>query len=204
MDGTTLKEVERDLDKAIRLNRTSGADATQQQLADALMEARSTIFRALGRQNPAQEDALRRLDTSWAMLSRIRDAATRRADSESRFTPVDMLQATKAGERRFGDHWSFAKGNAMMQAFAEEANRVIGKTGSGATQPHGILHETARLLGGVLGAVPYAASRALPGAGGGIQQASPYLSPVAGAIAGEVPRSATTDSYYRGRGYQLP
>lgn len=125
MDGQTLKQVESELGYLAGSYRHS-SDAAQQQLASALDETRHLIRQALARQNPHAQEQLKNINAGYAMLTRIENASGRRLGSQGVFTPMDLLSAVRAGDQSVR-HRDFAHGDALMQQFAETAQRVLSK-----------------------------------------------------------------------------
>lgn len=123
LDGSTLKQVESELGK-IGSQYRSSADAAQRELGHFVDETRFAVRDALERQNPAQAEELKKINKAYALFTRIEGAAGRRAGSEGVFTPADLLQAVKNADKsvRKGQ---FARGDALMQDFAEFANAVL-------------------------------------------------------------------------------
>lgn len=123
MDGRTLKQVESELTE-IGSQYRSSSDAAQRQLGTALGEVRTIIRDALERQNPQQADELRKINSAYAMFTRVQGAAGNRATSQGVFTPADLLRAIKQQDRtvRKGQ---FARGDALMQDFAEFGQTVL-------------------------------------------------------------------------------
>lgn len=102
----------------------SSADAGQQLLGERLGDVVTAMRQSLERTNPTQRAELQRVNAGWAMYSRIRAAAANRRGSEGVFTPGDLLTAVKRGDRSVAKG-SFARGNALMQDFAEAGQRVL-------------------------------------------------------------------------------
>lgn len=123
MDGQTLKQVESELNQIAGTYSTS-SDAAQRQLGTALREVQTAIRSALERQNPAQAQELANINAGYAMLVRAENASTRRAGSEGVFTPMDLLSAVKAGDKTTRNR-AFARGDALMQDWAEAAQKVL-------------------------------------------------------------------------------
>ena len=123
MDGQTLKQVESELRVQADTYRTS-ADAAQRQLGQALNEVKSSIRDALMRQNPAHAKELADINAAYAMLARVEGAASRRASSSGVFTPNDLLQVVKQGDKSVRKK-TFARGDALYQDWAEAAQRVL-------------------------------------------------------------------------------
>lgn len=123
MDGKTLKMVESELSRLS--GQFSRSESTgDRQLGNAVGEINAAIRDNLERQNPKHADQLRRLNGAWAAFVRIRDAAANRSRSGGVFTPGDLLTASKraAGKR------VFARGDALMQDLARDAQEIIPNT----------------------------------------------------------------------------
>lgn len=124
MDGKTLKQVESELtNKASGLKASS--DESQRQVGHALDEVKGAIREALGRQYPDQAAELAAVNKAYSQFTNVELAASRRAGSEGRFTPGDLLQAIKRGDRSPRDR-QFAAGTRPLQDWAESANKVMG------------------------------------------------------------------------------
>lgn len=120
MDGQTFKAAESELSQISRGLRRSEVEG-QRQLGSAVDELNGTLREAIERQNPDSSEALRRANGAWAAFVRIRDAAANRVKSLGVFTPSDLLTASKrAGGRRV-----FARGDALMQDLARDAEEVL-------------------------------------------------------------------------------
>jgi hypothetical protein len=123
MDGTTFKQVESELSQEARnIYRNPNATAGERQLASGLDSVNAILRDTLERQNPHVRSALQAINTAWAHLVRIRDAAANRVKSLGVFTPGDLLSAERkaAGRRIFG------RGEGLMQDFARDAETVLG------------------------------------------------------------------------------
>jgi hypothetical protein len=123
MDGQTMKQVESELRKFSGDYRRS-PDPAQRQLGQAVDETRQLMREALGRQNPTAAKALSDIDYSYAMLTRVEQAAGRRLGSDGRFTPLDLLSAAKTGDNSSRKR-AFAHGDALFQEFAAAGQRVL-------------------------------------------------------------------------------
>ena len=162
MDGDTFKQVESELSQKSRVAHGS-EDAAERDLGDALDEVNAALRGALERTNPGKGAELRTLNRAWAMFSRIRRAAGNRVKSFGVFTPSDLLTASKLGDRTAG-RGVFARGDALMQDFATNAEKVIGSSypDSGtagrlllAGGALSLTNHPALAMGAVAGAVPY-------------------------------------------------
>jgi hypothetical protein len=99
-------------------------DFFRRELGRHLRDARSALIDAAERQYPDVAPDLRSASAAWAMLTRVENAAGRRAASNGVFTPMDLLQAVKSdagGVRRR----EFARGDALFQNWAQAAQRLL-------------------------------------------------------------------------------
>lgn len=122
MDGQTMKGVESELTNLAKGYKGS-ADAAQRQLGHAIDEVNDAMRGALTRQYPSLAPALSKINSAYAMFKRVEDAASRSAIGESRFTPGQLLQAVKVGK---ANKAAFARGDALLQDWAEGAQKVMG------------------------------------------------------------------------------
>jgi hypothetical protein len=126
LQGQQFKQVESELTN-LAGKYTKSSDAGQQQLGEALNEVVRAMRANIQRVNPDHAAELARINTGWAMFARMRDAAARRSTSEGVFTPNDLLNAIKRGDKSAGKG-AFARGDALMQDFAEVGQRVLPST----------------------------------------------------------------------------
>lgn len=126
LQGRDFKRIEGELTN-LAGKYTKSSDAGQQQLGEALTDVVRAMRNNIERVNPDISDELRRINTGWAIYSRMRDAGSRRATSQGVFTPNDLLNAVKRGDRSVGKG-AFARGDALMQDFAEIGQRVLPNT----------------------------------------------------------------------------
>lgn len=121
--GEQVKVIESNLNRLGR--KFSGSqDANQQLLGEALNSTLTAVRSNMERMNPAFAQELQRINQGWAMYDRIRMAAANRRGSEGVFTPGDLLTAVKRGDTSV-KKGSFARGNALMQRFAEAGQSVL-------------------------------------------------------------------------------
>jgi hypothetical protein len=99
-------------------------DVNNRLLGSALQDTQMTLRDGLARQNPAYAPDLNAANQSWAMFSRLRDAASRLGSSDGVFTPGALKAAARAGDNSVG-HGSFARGDALLQKWAEAGQQVI-------------------------------------------------------------------------------
>lgn len=123
MDGKTMKQVESELN-TLATPYKSSSDAGQRQLGYALDEVRNTLRDAVARQNPKYAKELSDVNSAYAMFTRVENAASRRAGSHGVFTPSDLLQAVKSGDKSVRKR-GFGRGDALLQDWAEAAHTVL-------------------------------------------------------------------------------
>lgn len=156
MAGDVLKRVESFLSKRSDSFSRSTVDAD---LGDALDQILATVRHEIAAQNPQYAPYLSKINESWAMWARLRKAGSRRATAEGVFTPADLLNEIRRSDPSV-DHAMFAKGDALMQNFAELGQRVLGRS----IGPHREIGAADMILGAPLGAAmagPYQALRGL-------------------------------------------
>jgi len=123
LPGDLTKQMQSEIGKFSRDYKPS-LDGSQQQLHRAAEAVDDAIRDAIVRQNPNYAQRLNDIDTAYAMFVRVENAAARRVGSDGRFTPADLLQAIKTEEKSVRKR-AFARGDSLMQGWAETANRVI-------------------------------------------------------------------------------
>jgi hypothetical protein len=96
----------------------------EREVSKHLREVRSSLFDAIERQYPALAPDLQNANASWAMLTRVENAAGRRAASGGVFTPMDLLTAVKSGSGGVRRR-EFSRGDALFQDWAQTAQRVL-------------------------------------------------------------------------------
>lgn len=124
IDGSTFKQIESELTHLSSVYKSSG-DAAHRELGAAIQDVVTNLRENLERSSdPSVREELKKINTSWAMLTRLESAAARRAGSGGVFTTGDMLQAVKSGDKS-ARRRTFARGDALMQDFAETAHSVL-------------------------------------------------------------------------------
>jgi hypothetical protein len=124
MMGQTFKDVDSVLGNKIRNLRSRG-DADDQDLADALRETQAILRRGVERQNPEYRGELKKINSAFAKLVRIEGAASQVGAKEGVFTPAQLLGNTKRFDSSVRKKAS-AKGEALMQDWAEAGSKVLG------------------------------------------------------------------------------
>ncbi len=123
MSGREFKTVESELKYFADQYRSAG-DPAQRGLGRALDNTISAARAGLERSNPQFQGELQKINYGYAMFARMRDAAANRRTSAGTFTPSDLLAAVKRGDKSVGKG-SFARGDALMQQFAEAGQKVL-------------------------------------------------------------------------------
>ena len=175
--GPTLKETESSL-RAIADNYRSSADPAQRNMAYLIDDARGALRDALERQNPGQAKELQKIDTAYAMFARAQGAASRRATSEGVFTPNDLLQTIKQQDKSVRKG-SFARGDALMQDFAQYGQAVLPAKMPDSGTTERALYDTLLLAAAGGAETGHISPWVAAGLGGG---AAPYTRPGIGAL----------------------
>lgn len=124
MSAETMKAVESELGRQVR-QWSGSSDAAQRGLASALREVQSSLRGAVERSaGPAAAGDLKAANTAWANFVRIQDAASRLGAKDGVFTPAQLLNAVKSGDKSVRKS-AFARGDALMQDLAESAKNVM-------------------------------------------------------------------------------
>lgn len=170
MDGNTFKMVEGEISNLAAIHKAS-TTAGDKQLGEALSGVVGAMRDNLERtSSPEVREELKKINESWAMLTRLEKAADQRIKSKGVVTTGDMLQAIKSGDVSARKR-AFARGDALMQDFAETADTVLANVvpDSGTTER---LQYTGQ---GMLGAAIGAGVGGWPGAaiGYGVDVAAP-------------------------------
>lgn len=119
-------EIYKQADSALRMlgdKYIKSSDAGQQEMGRLLYDVRAAMRDLAMRQNPTVAPELRKADAAYAMYMRMVDASTRRAGSGGEFTPADLMQVVAGGKA--SRRGAFARGDALMQTYAEAANKVL-------------------------------------------------------------------------------
>jgi hypothetical protein len=126
LDGEKVKRIEQKLTQ-LAGQFSGSANADHQILGGALRDTVQAVRENMERMNPDLADQLRRINTGWAMYTRLETAAANRRGSGGVFTPGDLLTGVKRGDKSVRKG-SFARGNALMQGFAEAGQNVLPST----------------------------------------------------------------------------
>jgi hypothetical protein len=166
INGTMFKKIESEL---TNLGSRYGAssDAAQRDMGYALRNVVQAMRSNLERSNPAHANELANMNYGWAMFARMQDAAANTTGAGV-FMPSQLLSAVKRGDRTVR-HGSFARGDALMQDFAEAGQKVLPSKVPDSGTPGRLMASIA--AGGGLG---YLSPKVLAGIGAA---STPYLRP---------------------------
>lgn len=183
IDGQAFKTIESYLSRRA----TGYAHTNDAELGEALNGVMGVLRDELATQNPQFAPVLQKINHSYAMFTRLREASQRRSTSSGIFTPADLLASVKTLDPSAG-HGSFARGDALLQVLGEAGQKVM----SGSMVSQSDRFRLGDLLMDTLTVAPHQALRgaqAVPGLGRTVAGASPGLGAVGGAaIQSEPPK----------------
>jgi hypothetical protein len=172
MAGRELREARTDLmERASNLRGTNGDD-----IGRALEGVITHLNETIEKENPQFAPELKKASAAWRGFVRMQMAASG-ATSKGEFTPADLLRSIRRQDPTQG---GFASGDAIFQRYAEAADAAMGQRPASVRD---LLHIFSRH--GLLMQIPE--QIAGPTARAGKMTAS-VTSPIAGAIAGEIPK----------------
>ena len=151
LNGKAFKDVESELTFLSGKYHSSpdpAAHGFAENIDDALGALRDNMERS---SDPSVRAQLKKLNTGYAMFTRVRAAAQNRATSGGVFTTGDFLGAVKRLDKSAAKG-AFARGDALFQDFAEDAHAVLHNVlaDSGTTERQNITRPGP--VGGILGA----------------------------------------------------
>lgn len=124
LNGADFKQVESELSHLSRTYKSS-ADAGHRELGDAIEDISTALRENLERTSaPEVRQELAKLNTAYSVLVRLENASARSAVKGGVFSTEDLLGAIKAGDKSTRRR-SFARGDALLQDFAEKAHTVL-------------------------------------------------------------------------------
>lgn len=126
MSGESMKVVESELGRLARGYR-SLPDIDARMLGDAVREAQAAMRRLVERGNPQAAEELAKVNAGWANYVRLESAAARIGSRDGVFSPAQLLSAVRESDKSIRKG-AFARGEALMQDFAETGKRVLGDT----------------------------------------------------------------------------
>jgi hypothetical protein len=118
-DGMTFKRVEEQLGTRAQQFLKS-TDAYQNDVGRALTEVQKALRESLARMNPDHAQELRNVNTAFANLTRLQNAAGKIGAQEGVFTPQQLAQAVRSGDMTVRRN-QYASGNALMQDLSDAA-----------------------------------------------------------------------------------
>jgi len=154
MTGETMKEVEATLgQQATRFGKVQ--DGHAQDYADAVRQLQAELRGLVERSNPAVADQLGAINSGWAKLVRVENAAGRQGATGGEFTPSHLAAAVRAGDNSVRKNAS-ARGGALMQDFAQAGKEVLPSSvpDSGSPFRHALEATVALLVGQEAHALP--------------------------------------------------
>lgn len=120
LDGRALKEIETRIGERVRRAAMS-TDADQRELGDRLGDVMAAVRDLAARQNPAEAEALGRINQGWKSLTQVENAA---GNSTGVITPAGYSRAVRMSSdtaRRRG----YARGEALNQDLSDAASNVL-------------------------------------------------------------------------------
>ena len=124
MSGDGWKQAESELGRLASGYRSS-PDFDQRQLGDALSEVQSNLRGLLQRSNPDLAPQIQAANQAWALSRRVSIAAAKPNAEPGMFSPAQLVQAVRQADPT-RNKTAFARGNALMQDYAEAAKQVLG------------------------------------------------------------------------------
>jgi len=123
MAPQTMKEVDSKLGK-LASDGMKSMDLDQQQLGAAVRELQSSLRSMVERGNPQYAGKLKQINSAYANLLRVENAAARQGAKDGVFTPNQLEAATRALDPTLRKRAS-AHGKALMQDLATAGDRAI-------------------------------------------------------------------------------
>lgn len=166
MTGETMKGVESELTR-IAKGYKGDASFDNRELGDAVGEVLASLRRTTIRANPQHAKELQAINLGYANYARLRRAASSLGAENGVFTPAQLQNSVKAGDKSV-DKGSFAAGSALMQDLSEAgkntlsskypdsgtAGRLMMDAGAAAAVGTGAVLSPAILKGAALTAIP--------------------------------------------------
>lgn len=122
--GEALKRMQSEIGGKAR-NYLGSSSASERDLGAAFQELHNVLRGVIQRSNPMHAGTLAKNDEAYAMLLRIQKASTAAGSKEGVFSPAAMRSAVRAMDKSLNKR-QFARGDALMQDFAESAESVMG------------------------------------------------------------------------------
>jgi hypothetical protein len=122
--GETFKKMTSELGRMAREYRGSSV-ASERNLGSAFQELQRALRQTLPRVNPDHAADLAKADSAYALMLRVQNAAGRAGSKEGIFSPAALRGAVRQMDSSLNKR-QFARGDALMQDFAESAENVLG------------------------------------------------------------------------------
>jgi hypothetical protein len=124
MDGQNFKAMEDALTDKIKAFGSS-SDPSHRDVSRALSQVLQSARDNLTRSNPQAAQELSAINQGYANYARLRQASAALGAEHGVFTPAQLQNAVKAGDKSVGKG-GFATGNALMQDLSEAGKTVLG------------------------------------------------------------------------------
>lgn len=161
MSPQSMKEMDSELGGEARDYLRSSVTG-ERKLGEALRETQATLRELVERQNPEHAKVLKNINSSYARLLRVENAAARVGSKEGVFTPAGLKQASRAFDESMR-HRKFAHGKALFQDIATKAEKTIGNTYPDSGSAGRLMSHPAAALASLPVDIPVAAAYGLPG-----------------------------------------
>ena len=126
MSGEAFKEIESTLGTDAR-GYLKSMSYDERRLGNAYLELQGQLRDLLMRSNPDRAAELQAANTAYANMLRVQGAAGATGSKEGVFTPAQLLASVRQLDPSLRKS-SFARGNALMQDYAEAGKSVMGST----------------------------------------------------------------------------
>lgn len=162
LTGESFKEAESELGRLASQYRHSPV-GDERQLGGAIQQLQTTMRDWLARSNPGRAEELSNANSAYANLLRVMGAAARPGGEPGVFTPAQLQSAVRQLDPSLRKS-AFAKGDALMQDYAEAGKRVLGNNLPDSGTP---FRSLATILGGAAVGHGFSPEAAAGAAGGG-------------------------------------
>lgn len=180
LTGEALKKAESEMSQ-LASSYSKSAMASERELGQAFGEAKTALREALARTNPEHAQELQDINRAYAMLLRMENAGAAAGSKEGVFTPAALRAATKAKDTSRNKK-AFARGDALLQPWAESGESVLGSTYPDSGTAGRMLQ--ALMLGGGAG---YVEPTTLAVGAGAALPYMPYVRPAVNGLLGQGP-----------------
>lgn len=156
--GETLKNIE-SLLGTLAKKKANSDNYHENTLGLAFQEIQAAMRRMVNSTNPAHEGELAKVNEGYANFKRVQGAASKVNATDGVFSPAQLNQAVRAGDRS-KDKARFSEGNALMQDLSNAGKSTLSPTvpDSGTGLRAALLYSLAHPLKAVGLAIPAAAA----------------------------------------------